>query len=130
LIKSSEFSVSLVIEDNLNDLKPQITLNSGSASTTSEERINRANLRRLELDSPDLAAEGVWCHPTSRPEKGGLLVASNKVSEGKGSDKYEEVGHRELEALPYTRLAETTVLPSNIHLALISTCLVDLIQTK
>ncbi|GAX79802.1 hypothetical protein CEUSTIGMA_g7242.t1 [Chlamydomonas eustigma] len=62
-----------------------------TASTTSEGKINQANLRRLELDSPDLAAEGFWCHPTSRPEKGGLLVASLKVSELKGNDRLEEV---------------------------------------
>ncbi|EFJ44634.1 hypothetical protein VOLCADRAFT_106296 [Volvox carteri f. nagariensis] len=39
-------------------------------------RRSEDNRRLLEIQNPSLAAEGLWAHATSRPETGGLVIAS------------------------------------------------------
>ena len=64
---------------------------STEAAAKSGRRTCDDNLRRLQLDSPALAAEGVWCHPLPRPEQGGLLIATSRASEVLGDVKYEQL---------------------------------------
>lgn len=55
-------------------------------------RVSKANMARLMLDNPRLAAEGdVWCHPTAGPEKGGLLVATPDAPVILGDERYAQV---------------------------------------
>ena len=54
-------------------------------------KVSEDNLDRLRIESPDLAAEGIWCHLTPGPEPGGLLVATPRVSEAAGHDRYDQV---------------------------------------
>ncbi|GIL61932.1 hypothetical protein Vafri_16251 [Volvox africanus] len=39
-------------------------------------RRSEDNRRLLDIQNPSLAAEGLWAHATSRPETGGLVIAS------------------------------------------------------
>ncbi len=54
-------------------------------------RVSEGNLRRLRLDSPQLAEEGVWCHATPMVERGGLIIATLACARIKKSERHEEV---------------------------------------
>lgn len=49
------------------------------------------NLRLLSIQSPVLAAEGVWAHATPLPEPGGLLLATRLTPSVLGSMEYWQV---------------------------------------
>ena len=49
-------------------------------------RRSEDNRRLLEIESPRLAAEGLWAHATPRPEAGGLLIASLEAADILGDD--------------------------------------------
>ncbi|KAL4437824.1 hypothetical protein ABPG77_005736 [Micractinium sp. CCAP 211/92] len=50
-----------------------------------------SNLRLLSIQSPTLAAEGVWAHATPVPEPGGLLLATRLTPSVLGSMEYWQV---------------------------------------
>jgi hypothetical protein len=71
-----------------------VSLDATPASTSGRESEDNKTL--LQIQNPALAAEGLWAHPTPRPEQGGILVASNSITEKLDNEKYEQVNSQAL----------------------------------
>lgn len=48
-------------------------------------RLTQANLRLMREQSPSLAGEDIWAHPTGAPELGGIVVATARAADVLGS---------------------------------------------
>ncbi len=55
-------------------------------------RRSEANRRLLEVQSPALAAEGLWAHATTGPEAGGLLLSTRQAPALLHSERMWQVG--------------------------------------
>jgi hypothetical protein len=54
-------------------------------------RRSEDNMRLLETQNPNLAAEEVWAHAVAGPERGGLLIAAPNANQILGSERYWQV---------------------------------------
>jgi len=55
------------------------------------QRVSEENQRLLQLQNPRLAAEELWAHDTTHPERGGLLLATLDAPKILGTDKFWQV---------------------------------------
>lgn len=79
-------------------------------------RVSKANMARLMLDNPRLAAEGdVWCHLTGGPEKGGLLVAKPDAPVILGDERYAQVRAQGIGAGPRACMPGYDAYPGSLR---------------